>query len=76
MTVIPRLSFTGFSLTHKPQVEAAPLLAWGNVLEDADADRTLLPFFVNSHHLLVDAHIARFVAFIEAEARELAGSLG
>jgi chloramphenicol O-acetyltransferase len=75
MTVIPWLSFTGFSLTRRPQVDAVPLLAWGKVLEDGN--RTLLPFFVNFHHALVDGlHIARFVAFIEEEARELAGSFG
>jgi chloramphenicol O-acetyltransferase type A len=56
-------------------VDAVPLLAWGKVLEDGD--RTLLPFFVDFHHVLVDGlHIARLVVFIEAQARELAGSLG
>jgi chloramphenicol O-acetyltransferase type A len=75
MTLIPWLSFTRFSLTRKPQVDAVPLLAWGKVLEDGD--RTLLPFSVNFHHALVDGlHIARFVAFIEEEARQLAESFG
>jgi chloramphenicol O-acetyltransferase len=77
MTVIPWLSFTGFSLTRQPKADAVPLIAWGKVLADADGERTLLPFFVNFHHALVDGlHVARFVAYIEEEARELAGSLG
>jgi chloramphenicol O-acetyltransferase type A len=75
MTVIPWLSFTAFSLTRRPQVDCIPLLAWGKVLEERE--RNLLPFFVNFHHALVDGlHIARFVEYIEEEARELAGSFG
>jgi chloramphenicol O-acetyltransferase type A len=73
MTVIPWLSFTGFSLTRRPQVDSVPLLAWGKVLEDGNRSR--LPLFVNFHHALVDGlHVARFVAFVEEEARELVAS--
>jgi chloramphenicol O-acetyltransferase type A len=77
MSVIPWLSFTGFSLTRHPKVDAVPLIVWGKVLEDADADRALLPLFVNFHHALVDGlHVARFVGYIEEEARELAAAFG
>jgi chloramphenicol O-acetyltransferase type A len=73
ITVVPWLSFTGFSLTRRPQVDTIPLLAWGKVLEEGD--RNLLPLFVNVHHSLVDGlHIARFVEHIEEEARQLAAS--
>ena len=71
ITVIPWLSFTGFSLTRRPQVDSIPLLAWGKVL--AEGDRYLLPFHVNFHHALLDGlHVARFVAKIEEEAQALA----
>lgn len=73
MTVIPRLAFTAFSLTRRPQVDCIPLLALGKVLKEGDRNR--LSFFVNFHHALVDGlHISRFVEHIEEEARELAGS--
>ena len=75
ITVVPWLSFTGFSLTRQPQVDAVPLLAWGKVV--SEGNRSLLPFFVNIHHALVDGvHIARFVEYIEAEAQSFASSLG
>jgi len=75
ITVVPWLSFTGFSLTRRPQVDSIPFLAWGKVLEEGA--RNLLPFFVNIHHALVDGlHIARLVEHIEEEARELAASFG
>lgn len=73
ITVVPWLSFTGFSLTRRPQLDCIPLLAWGKVLEDGD--RNLLPLFINIHHALVDGvHLARFVGYIEEEARELLAS--
>jgi chloramphenicol O-acetyltransferase len=75
ITLIPRLAFTAFSLTRRPQVDSIPLMALGKVLEEGD--RNLLSFFVNTHHALVDGlHISRFVEYIEEEARELAGSFG
>lgn len=75
ITVVPWISFTGFSLTRRPQVDCMPLLAWGKVLEEGD--RSLLPFFVNIHHALVDGlHLARLVEYIEEEARQLASSFG
>ena len=75
ITILPWLAFTAFSLTRRPRVDSIPLLAWGKVLEQGD--RNLLPFFVNIHHALADGlHVARFVKYIEEEARELAGSFG
>jgi len=75
ITVLPWLSFTSFSLTRKPQVDCIPLLSVGKVLELGD--RYLLPFSVNFHHALADGlHIARFVKYIEEEARALVGSSG
>jgi chloramphenicol O-acetyltransferase len=75
MTLIPRLAFTAFSLTRRPQVDSIPLIALGKVLKQGDRHR--LSFFVNFHHALVDGlHISRFVECIEGEARELAGSFG
>lgn len=75
MTILPWLSFTGFSLTRQPPTDAVPLLAWGKVMDEGECCR--LPFFVNTHHALVDGlHIARFVGHIEEEARELACSFG
>jgi chloramphenicol O-acetyltransferase len=75
ITILPWLAFTAFSLTRRPQVDCIPLLAFGKVLEEGD--RNLLPFFVNFHHALADGlHVARFVKYIEEEARELAGSFG
>ena len=73
ITILPWLAFTGFSITRKPQQDCIPLLAFGKV--HAAGDRYLLPFFVNIHHALADGvHVARFVRYIEEEARELAGS--
>ena len=75
ITILPWLAFTGFAISRKPQVDCIPLLAFGKV--QAAGDRYLLPFFVNFHHALADGlHIARFVEYIEEEARELAGSFG
>ena len=75
MTLVPRLAFTAFSLTRRPQVDSIPLMALGKVLDVGD--RHLLSFFVNFHHALVDGlHVSRFVECIEGEARELAGSFG
>ena len=75
ITILPWLAFTAFSLTRRPQVDCIPLLAFGKVLEEGY--RNLLPFFVNFHHALADGlHVARFVKYIEEEARELAGSFG
>ena len=37
----------------------------------------MLPFYVNFHHALADGlHVARFVKYIEEEARALAESFG
>jgi len=70
ITVIPRLAFTAFSLTRRPQVDSIPLLGLGKVLNEGDRHR--LPFFVNVHHALVDGlHISQFVENIEAEAQDL-----
>lgn len=75
ITILPWLAFTGFAITRKPQVDCIPLLAFGKV--QAAGDCYLLPFFVNSHHALADGlHIARFIKYVEEEARELAGSFG
>jgi chloramphenicol O-acetyltransferase type A len=75
MTVMPRLAFTGFSLTRRPRVDSIPLMALGKV--QVEGDHNLLPFFVNFHHALADGvHIARFVEYFEGEARELANSFG
>lgn len=73
-TMLPWLSFTSFSLTRRPWVDAIPLLALGKVLQAGD--RNLLPFSVNFHHALVDGlHIARYVKYIEEEAQALASSV-
>lgn len=75
ITILPWLAFTSFAITRKPQVDCIPLLAFGKV--QAAGDYYLLPFFVNFHHALADGlHVARFVKYIEEEARELAGSFG
>jgi chloramphenicol O-acetyltransferase len=75
ITILPWLAFTGFAITRKPQVDCIPLVAFGKV--QAAGDRYLLPLFVNFHHALADGlHVARFVKYIEEEARELAGSFG
>jgi chloramphenicol O-acetyltransferase type A len=56
-------------------VDSIPLMALGKV--QLEGDRNLLPFFVNFHHALADGvHIARFVEYLEGEARELANSFG
>lgn len=73
ITVLPWLSLTAFSLT-RPSEDSIPLLAYGKVLRDGDRDQ--LPISVNFHHGLVDGlHVARFVEFIEEEAKELARDL-
>jgi chloramphenicol O-acetyltransferase len=73
ITILPWLAFTGFAITRKPQVDCIPLLAFGKV--QAAGERYLLPFFANFHHALADGlHVARFIKYIEEEARELAGS--
>ena len=73
ITVIPRLAFTSFSLTRRPQVDSIPLLGLGKVLNERDRHR--LPFFVNVHHALVDGlHISQFVEYLEAESQEFAGN--
>ena len=75
ITLLPWLSFTGFSLTRRPQMDCIPLLGIGKVMEQGD--RYLLPFFANFHHALADGlHVARYVKFIEEEAQELAGNFG
>jgi chloramphenicol O-acetyltransferase len=76
ITILPWLAFTGFALTrNRTPVDTIPLLAIGKV--QAAGERYLLPFFVNFHHALVDGlHLARFVKYIEEEARELAVSFG
>jgi chloramphenicol O-acetyltransferase type A len=75
ITILPWLAFTGFAITRKPQVDSIPLLGFGKV--GAAGDRYQLPFFVNFHHALADGlHAARFVKYIEEEARELAGGFG
>lgn len=72
ITILPWLAFTSFAITRRP-VECIPLLAIGKV--QAAGGRFLLPFYVNFHHALADGlHVARFVKYIEEEARELAGS--
>jgi len=73
ITILPWLAFTSFSITRKPQHDCIPLLAFGKV--QACGDGYLMPFYVNFHHALADGlHAARFVKYIEDEARELADS--
>lgn len=73
ITILPWLAFTSFAITRKPAMDCIPLLAIGKV--QAVGNRYLLPFFVNFHHALADGlHIARYVKYIEEEARNLAGS--
>jgi chloramphenicol O-acetyltransferase type A len=75
ITLLPWLAFTSFAITRKPQVDCIPLLALGKV--QAAGDRFLLPFYVNFHHALADGlHVARFIKYVEEEARELAGIFG
>ncbi len=75
ITILPWVAFTGFAISRKPSVDCIPLLAFGKV--QATGDRYLLPFFVNFHHALADGlHVARFIKYIEEEARELAASFG
>ncbi len=72
ITILPWLAFTSFAITRKP-AECIPVLAFGKV--QAAGDRYLLPFYVNFHHALADGlHVARFVKYIEEEARALADS--
>lgn len=73
ITILPWLAFTGFAITRKPSLDCIPLLGIGKV--QATGERYLMPFFVNIHHALVDGlHVARFVKYIEDDARKLAGS--
>ena len=75
ITILPWLAFTSFSITRKPQNDCIPLLAFGKV--QAFGDRYMMPFYVNFHHALADGlHAARFVKYIEDEARALAESFG
>ena len=70
ITILPWMAFTSFAITRPPP-ECIPVLAFGKV--QAAGDRHLLPFFVNFHHALADGlHVARFVQYIEEEARALA----
>jgi chloramphenicol O-acetyltransferase len=56
-------------------VDCIPLLSVGKVTEWGD--HHLLPFSVNFHHALADGlHIARFIKYIEEEARALVGRSG
>jgi chloramphenicol O-acetyltransferase len=71
-TLLPWLAFTSFAITRKPQTDCIPLLAIGKVQAAGSSYR--LPFYVNFHHALADGlHVARFVQYIEEEARTLAG---
>jgi len=73
ITIQPWLALTGFSITRQPQYDTIPLIACGKVHQDAEI--SLLPVFVNSHHALVDSlHIARDVKYIEEEAQNFASS--
>ncbi len=70
ITILPWMAFTSFAITRKPE-ESVPVLAIGKV--QAAGDCYQLPFFVNFHHALADGlHVARFVKYIEEEARALA----
>ncbi len=70
ITILPWMAFTSFAITRKAD-ECIPVLAFGKV--QLVGDRYQLPFFVNFHHALADGlHIARFVKYIEEEAREFA----
>ena len=70
ITILPWLAFTGFAIARKPSADCIPLLAVGRVQQSAS--RFLLPFYVNFHHALADGlHVARFVKYIEEEARQL-----
>jgi len=72
ITNLPWMAFTSFAITRKP-AECIPVLAFGKV--QAAGERSLLPFFVNFHHALADGlHVARFVKYIEEEARQLSAS--
>ena len=73
ITILPWLAFTGFAIARKPSLDCIPLLAIGKVQKNDE--RYLLPFYVNFHHALADGlHVAKFVKFIEEEARELIGN--
>lgn len=73
ITILPWLAFTSFSITRKPQNDCIPLLAIGKV--QGCGDHYMMPFYVNFHHALADGlHAARFVKYIEDEARALADS--
>ena len=72
ITILPWLAFTSFAMTRRP-AECIPVLAFGKV--QAAGERYLMPLSVNFHHALADGlHIARFVKYVEEEARGLAGS--
>ncbi len=71
ITILPWMAFTSFAIT-RTAMECIPVLALGKV--QTSGERYLLPFFINFHHALADGlHVARFVKYIEEEARELAG---
>ena len=70
ITIIPWFSPTSLSLT-RPSGDSIPLLSYGKVLRNGD--RFELPVSIDFHHGLVDGlHVARFIAFAEEEAKELA----
>jgi chloramphenicol O-acetyltransferase len=73
ISLLPWLAFTGFAITRKPAEDTIPLLLIGKVGQVGD--RSHLPFYLSFHHALADGvHAARYVKFIEEEARELAAS--
>jgi len=73
ITILPWLAFTSFSITRQPRVDCIPLFAIGKV--HPSEDRSLMPFYINFHHALVDGlHVARLVKYMEEEAQALASA--